>query len=257
MSVQPSSSSTKPVSQEGVAKSLLPPSSVLLPSTSTSSSIPLTTTSGLLSTPTCEASAVSKALVGERVSRRSMSKGNLASGGYSPCSSPRASPDLVHCAPRECRSWPGSRSSSVTSNHRPLSSARSMGSLKGKAVPVKEGGHSSRSSSYHNHRHSPYPPGATKRSHVSGGSGHSTPAASPSVQKSLSPAQPSPKEDLRAEASMPSPETSSQQEQSEGESGRYPFEYSSFLDLPPSAFGEWTCDKREREREVKGSAHLT
>ena len=42
---------------------------------------------------------------------------------------------------------------------------------------------------------------------------------------------------------MPSPlGTSTEQEQDEGESVRYPFEYSSFLDLPPSTFGEWLHD---------------
>ena len=230
-----------------MAKALLPRSSIPLTSTSAAPNAPLkvgTIASTLPTTSPSEVSAVSKALSGERVSRRSLSKSNLASSGYSPCSSPRASPDLVHCPPRECRSWPGSRSSSVSSNHRPLTSARSMGSLKGKTTPVKkEGAHSSRNTSYHNHRHSPYPPGATKRSHGPGGSGRTTSAASPSVQKALSPGQPFPREDFRAEASVPIPlGTSTEQEQDEGESVRYPFEYSSFLDLPPSTFGEWLHD---------------
>jgi hypothetical protein len=191
----------------------------------------------------------SKVTPTERLSRWSTTRGNLSPGRCSPSNSPRDSPDSIHHHCRESRSWPCSRSSSVSSGFRPISSAHSTGSLiKGKSSSSKR--KDSYSSKGTHARHSPYPPGVGKRNRTGDKSNHTTPASSPTVLPGRSSLERESsnqvsKEGLRAEATLPSPPgTSATGVQEVDLMTRYPFEYSSFMDLPPSALGleEWEDD---------------
>ena len=186
----------------------------------------------------------SKVTPTERLSRWSTTRGNLSPGRCSPSNSPRDSPDSIHHHCRESRSWPCSRSSSVSSGFRPISSAHSTGSLiKGKSSSSKR--KDSYSSKGTHARHSPYPPGVGKRNRTGDKSNHTTPASSPTVLPGRSSLERESsnqvsKEGLRAEATLPSPPgTSATGVQEVDLMTRYPFEYSSFMDLPPSALGQF------------------
>ena len=180
----------------------------------------------------------------ERLSRWSTSRGHSSPVDCSPSNSPRESPDSCHHHCRESRSWPCSRSSSVSSSFRPISSAHSTGSLvKGKSSTSKK--KEAYGSKSHNTRHSPYPPGAVKRNRTGDKSNHTTPSTSPKLLSGHTPLDHSSprqmKEGLKAEASLPSPPGTSSNTQDVNPITRYPFEYSSFMDVPPSALGWFVC----------------